>query len=96
MASAVSSSRISTASVISSSSRLADSPEAASAAVTFSASVALLNCTGETLTARRMPFGQDAASAQAVDSTHSPISLISPVSSAIGMNSAGETMPRSG
>ena len=31
-----------------------------------------------------------------VISTHSPSWLISPVSSAIGMNSAGETMPRSG
>ena len=40
--------------------------------------------------------GQLAASVQAVISTHSPSSLISPVSSAIGMNSAGETMPRSG
>ena len=95
MASAASSSRISTASVISSSSRLAGRPEAASAATTFSASVPLLNCTGETLTARRISSGQVAASVQAVVSTHSPSWLIRPVSSAIGMNSAGEIMPRS-
>ena len=37
-----------------------------------------------------------AASAQAVFSTQSPSSTIRPVSSAIGMNSAGEIMPRSG
>ena len=40
--------------------------------------------------------GQVAASAQAVRSTQSPSSLIRPVSSATGMNSAGEIMPRSG
>ena len=61
----------------------------------FSASVPLLNCTGETLTARRISPGQEAASLQAVVSTHSPSWLISPVSSAIGMNSAGGIMPRS-
>jgi hypothetical protein len=32
--------------------------------------------------------------AQAVRSTNSPSGLISPVSSASGMNSTGETMPR--
>ena len=66
MASAASSSRISTASVISSSSRLAGRPEAASAATIFSASVPLLNCTGETLTASLISSGHVAASAQAV------------------------------
>jgi hypothetical protein len=47
MASAVSSSRIRTASVISSSSRLAGSRDAASAAMTFNASDPLLNWTGD-------------------------------------------------
>src|SRR5438132_650413 len=51
--SAASSSRISTASVISNSSRRGSSPEAASAPAIFSASVSHLSCTGETLTARR-------------------------------------------
>ena len=82
--------------MISSSSRLAGRPDAASAATIFSASVPLLNWTGETLTASLMSSGQVAASAQAVVSTHSPSWLIRPVSSAIGMNSAGEIMPRSG
>jgi hypothetical protein len=36
------------------------------------------------------------ACTQAVRSTHSPIGTISPVSSASGMNSVGEMMPRSG
>ena len=39
---------------------------------------------------------ETAASAHAVCNTQSPSSLIKPVSSASGMNSAGETMPRSG
>ena len=43
-----------------------------------------------------MSSGQVAASAQAVRSTHSPSWMISPVSSAIGMNSAGEIRPRIG
>ena len=58
--------------------------------------MSLLNWTGETLTATLMSSGQVAASAQAVVSTHSPSWLIRPVSSATGMNSAGEIMPRSG
>ena len=68
----------------------------ASAAITFSASVPLLNWTGETLTASWILPGQLAASLQAVVSTHSPSWLIRPVSSASGMNSAGEIMPRCG
>ena len=62
----------------------------------FSASVLLLNWTGDTLTASVMSSGQLAASAQAVFNTNSPSSLMRPVSSAIGMNSAGEMTPRSG
>ena len=49
----------------------------------------LRNCTAETLTAIFMSSGQVAASAQACRSTHSPIALIRPVSSATGMKSAG-------
>ena len=56
----------------------------------------LLNWTAERLTATLTWSGQLAASAQACRSTHSPIGTIRPVSSATGMNSAGETMPRSG
>jgi hypothetical protein len=43
-----------------------------------------------------MFVGQVAASRHAWRSTHSPIWLMSPVSSATGMNSAGGTMPRVG
>jgi hypothetical protein len=82
--------------VISSSSRLAGSRDAASAAITLSASDPLLNWTGDTFTASLMFSGHVMASVHALVSTHSPNSLIRPVSSAIGMNSAGEIMPRSG
>ena len=55
-----------------------------------------MNCTGDRLTATFMRRGQFAASRQASRSTHSPIGTISPISSASGMNSAGDTRPRSG
>ena len=61
-----------------------------------SASVGDFNWIGDTLTASLTRDGQPAASLQAVCMTQSPSSLIRPVSSATGMNSAGETMPRSG
>ena len=48
------------------------------------------NWTGDMLTATLVSFGQSTASWQARCSTHSPIEMISPVSSAIGTNSAGE------
>src|SRR4029078_2198636 len=85
-----------TASYICVSSREADSPEVASAVATLSASVGLLNWTGETLTATRTLSGQFIASAHAALGTQLPGWLIWPVSSATGMNSAGEIMPRSG
>ena len=44
----------------------------------------------------RPPCCQALAWLQAVRSTHSPIGTINPVSSASGMNSVGEMMPRSG
>jgi hypothetical protein len=47
-------------------------------------------CTAETLTAMLSGAAQVAASAQAVRSTHSPICMISPLSSAIGTKSRGE------
>ena len=53
----------------------------------------------ETLTATlrasawRLPSTQLAASVQATRSTHSPIGTIRPISSAMGMNSAGATNP---
>ena len=53
-----------------------------------------VNCTAETLTATLSPSGQRVASSQARRSTHSPSGTIRPSSSAIGMNSAGETKPR--
>ena len=56
----------------------------------------LANCTAETLTATMQSFGQLAASRQAVRSTHSPIEVITPVSSASGMKSSGDTAPRVG
>ena len=49
-----------------------------------------MNCAGEIFTARLTSVGQPAAAAQACRSTHSPIGTIRPVSSAIGMKSAGE------
>ncbi len=61
-----------------------------------STSRSLLNCAGETLTATDMCAGQVIASRQAWRMTHSPIGTISPISSASGMKSAGETSPRSG
>ena len=71
-------------------------PEFASAMATLSENAGLRNWTGETLTATLTSSGQEAASEQALFNTHSPSSLIIPVSSATGMNSAGEIMPRSG
>ena len=54
------------------------------------------NWTGERFTATRTSCGQVMHSAQARRNTHSPISTMSPISSATGMNSDGGTMPRTG
>ena len=54
------------------------------------------NCTGDRLTATVPGILPAAASRQAVRSAHSPISTMASVSSASGMNSAGEIMPRFG
>ena len=83
-----------TLSVISSSSREGSTPAVASALVTIAGSEGLANCSGETFTATRTAFGQLARSWQAVRSAHSPIGAISPASSAIGMNLAGDIQPR--
>ena len=82
--------------MISSSSRHAGKPAAASAPITTGTSLALSIWIGDRLTATLVLFGQVAASAQAWRSTHSPIATIRPISSATGMNSAGEIMPRCG
>jgi hypothetical protein len=50
----------------------------------------------EMLTATFNGFGHDVAYRQASRSTHAPISRIMPLSSAIGMKLAGDTMPRLG
>ena len=64
--------------------------------MTLCITLRLLNWAGDRLTATRTGFGHVAASQQACLSTHSPIGTIRPISSASGMNSAGETMPRLG
>ena len=87
---------ISTDSVISISSRRAGSPAAASAPTTTVSRFWFITWIGDRLTAILMPSGQCAASAQALRNTHSPSGTMSPISSATGMNSAGEIMPRSG
>ena len=57
----------------------------------------VMNCTGEMLTAtKQLRRAGDGHLLQALRSTHSPIGPIMPVSSAIGMNSIGGIMPRSG
>ena len=82
--------------MISTSSRSGASPLSASACRIISLSAPRWNCTGETLTATRTSSGQRAAWRQASRTTHAPIGTIRPVSSAIGMKSAGETRPRVG
>ena len=73
-----------------------EGPESASALAIFSASVSAFELDRRDVDRERAhDAGQVAASAQAVRSTHSPSSTIRPVSSATGMNSAGEIMPRS-
>ena len=86
----------STDSVISISSRLAGRPDSASASRTTATTLPRRNWIGDRLTATRTSSGQRAHSMQAWRSTQSPISTIRPISSATGMNSAGEIMPRSG
>jgi len=78
-----------TDSVISSSSRLASTPDEASALITSCVRLRELNCTGERLTATRMWRGHLAAWASAWRSAHSPMGTMRPVSSASGMNSLG-------
>ncbi len=82
--------------MISISSRLGDSPDASSAARIASTTLPRRNWIGDRLTATCTGFGHLVHSAQALRSTQLPISTMRPISSAIGMNSAGETMPRSG
>jgi len=67
-----------------------------SACDTAAIKLADLNCTEERLTATRICVGQRTASAQAWCQNPLPIAMMSPVSSAMGMKSAGDTLPRSG
>ena len=85
-----------TDSVISSSSRQPAIPASASAARTVSMRSAALNWWTERLTETRTSAGHSAACRQAARSTYAPSGTMSPVSSASGMNSPGETTPRSG
>ena len=82
-----------TDSVISSSSRCGGRPLATSAARTLSHQCSSLNCNGDRLTATLTSPGQVAASMQDCRSTHSPIAVIRPDNSAIGMNASGEMTP---
>ena len=84
---------ISAVSVISSSSRSGGRPDAARLRITVPDRSALRNCTSERLTATLMSAGHFTASAQAALSTHSPICVIRPVSSASGMNLSGKIKP---
>ena len=80
-----------TVSVTSNSRRSGGRPDERSAAATTSTISRLLNCTGDMFTATLAAPGQAAASAQACCNTHSPRAVISPISSARGMNSLGGT-----
>jgi len=70
-------------------------PEAASALRTFSPTSTLRKSLAERLTDTQISVGQRAHSAQAVCSTKELISETTPISSASGMNTAGEMGPRS-
>ena len=54
------------------------------------------NCDGERLTETLTLSDQEAQASQARRRTHAPNSSMSPISSTIGMNSPGETAPRTG
>jgi len=78
---------------------LAGSRASASSRRTISATFPAISCRGETLTETTSDGERrrhDAACRHASPITHSPSSLIAPVSSASGMNSAGPTSPRVG
>ena len=78
----------------------AGSPDSASAARTVSTTAPWRNWRADRLTATWMrpspAAAQPAASRQALRSAHSPIGTIRPLSSASGMNCAGDTRPRPG
>ncbi len=75
--------------MISSSSRPGAKPDADKAEMTDATRLRFLNCVGDRFTATLTSRDQLAASVQAFRSTQSPIWTIKPVSSAMGMNSAG-------
>ena len=82
--------------MISRSRRLAGRLAAASASRTVSTTRPLRNCVGERLTETLTSPGHAAQATHARRSTLAPNSFIRPSSSTIGMNSAGETRPRTG
>src|SRR5579863_1953516 len=85
-----------TDSVISSSRCDAGSPDEAKALITVETRLPLENCRGDKLTETQILSGQWIASEHACLSAHSPSWMIRPISSATGMNSEGDTGPRSG
>ncbi|KMO35631.1 hypothetical protein VQ03_21510 [Methylobacterium tarhaniae] len=89
-------SRTRAVSVISSSRRAGARPVVNRTSWTSSAKPGAWSCTAETLTAMRSGLSQEAASRQLSRRTHSPIPKMLPVSSEIGMNRSGGTVPRSG
>jgi hypothetical protein len=86
---------MSAVSVISSSNRERGSPHSSNMRSTRAVNLPSVNCKADTFTATSGTSypsrSQRAALRQAVRVTHSPIDNISPVSSAIGINSAGDT-----
>src|SRR3546814_7616613 len=80
-----------TPSVISTSSRVGESPFLLSDERITVVRFGLANCSGDRLIARRILSGQFTASAQAERITHSPMEVMRPASSAIGTNLSGGT-----
>src|SRR3546814_9136477 len=85
-----------TPSVISTSSRVGESPFLLSDERITVVRFGLANCSGDRLIARRILSGQFTASAQAERITHSPTEVMRPASSAIGTTLSGGTSPRAG
>src|SRR3546814_3030992 len=80
-----------TPSVISTSSRVGESPFLLSDERITVVRFGLANCSGDRLIARRILSGQFTASAQAERITHSPMEVMRPASSAIGTNLSGRS-----
>ena len=74
----------------------AGSPDCDKASDTVSSRSPVENWTDDRLTASTIGSGQFATSLQAFLRSHAPTGSIRPISSDTGINSAGETIPRSG